>query len=162
MRLRVKRLLFGVLAFGFGGCFEVPVAPVGTLPLNPKLLGDWDCGSVDKPSAGHAHLTVFRYDELRYVAEWRDGDEVERYGAYPVKLSNTDILNLWELPKGSRTKYWTAVRPMFDDNGTLRILLPAKRILDMDDDRAAIRELTAKAAEASSWQPFANCTPQKE
>src|SRR5688572_13290627 len=98
MRLHVIGSLAAVLVLAFSGCFEVPVAPVSNRPLDPKLIGEWDCGSVEKPSEDHAQLSVFRYDDLRYVAEWREGDKVERYGAYPVQLNNTDVLNVWEVP----------------------------------------------------------------
>jgi len=157
MRERLTGLLAAGLVIGAVGCFTVTAPQPEGLPLSPELLGAWDCKSADSSSSEHAQLTLLKFDDAHYYAEWKDGDKVERYGAYPVRFNQVTVLVVREVSR-SPDKYWTAVRAAVEKDGSVLVLrLPAKRLLDMTDADAALHELRSKADNPDAWQPFARC-----
>ena len=144
----------GVLLLA-SACFTVPIAKPQRSPLDPALLGIWQCTAVDDESGDPAQLQVVRFDERQYYAEWKERDKVDRYRAYPVRAGGTTFLSVGELEPSSRWP-WTAVLYSVRD-GELSLQLPAKRVLDMSDEKAAMRELKAKASRPDIWQPLTRC-----
>jgi hypothetical protein len=141
-------------------CFTVPVAAPRGLPLDAALLGRWECTSVETESADHAQLYVLRFDQQQYYAEWREGDKVDRYRAYPVRARGVTFLGVGDLGPSSLWP-WSAVLYSVREGGALSLQLPAKRILDMSDEKAAIQELKAKADRPDTWQSLARCERPK-
>src|SRR5215470_5888877 len=155
MRRRPTVLLATALVIGAVGCFSVTAPQPEGLPLSRELLGAWDCKSADSSSSEHAQLTLLKFDDAQYYAEWKDGEKVERYRAYPVKFNQVTVLVVREVSQ-SPDKYWTAVRASVEKDGSVLVLrLPAKRLLDMNDDDAALHELPSKADNPDVWQTFA-------
>ena len=157
MRERLTVVLAAGLVTSAVGCFSVTAPQPEGLELSPELLGAWECQSADSSSSEHAHLTLLKFDDAQYYAEWKDDAKLDRYRAYPVKFNNVTVLVVREVSE-SPDKYWTVVRASVEkDASVLALRLPAKRLLDMTDDDAALHELRSKADNPDAWQPFARC-----
>jgi hypothetical protein len=139
-------------------CFTGPVAPPAGLALDTRVLGAWDCTPVSEEADERAVLRVFRFDEQQYYAEWREGEKVDRYRAYPVEARGVKFLSVGELVPG--TFPWTAVRYSVSPSEALDLQVPAKRILDMSDE-AAVQALKSQADRSDAWQAFGRCVRPK-
>jgi len=146
-----------VLLVAASSCFSTPIGPPSGLPLDAALVGEWQCEPADPASGGRATLEILRFDDQQYYAEWKEKENEERlrYRAYPVRLAGVTVLSVGDLAE-SRWP-WTAVRYAFPKEGELVLDLPAERILDISDEKAAILELTTKADRPDTWQRFARC-----
>ena len=138
-------------------CFNEPVTPPDRSRLDARLLGEWDCRPPDASSEDRALLTVFRFDAGQYYAEWKEGEKLERYRAYPGGLRGLAILNVAELSD----KYWTALRASFSADGSMSLAMPATRIIDVKDDAVRLRTFRHEANQSTAWQGFALCVPHK-
>jgi hypothetical protein len=122
----------------------------------------WDCRPGEADATDRAQLAVFRFDERQYYAEWREDTKVDRYRAYPAKLGGVPVVSIQDLGDGSSGKPWTVLRSSLESDGSLAIQSPARRILDMNDEAAALRELRSKASAPATWQPFARCVRHQD
>ena len=113
-----------VLAILSSACFKEPVTPPDRSRVDARLLGEWDCRPTDPSADERALLTVLRFDAGQYYAEWKEGEKLERYRAYPGALKGLTILNVTELSD----KYWTALRASFSADGSMSLAVPATRI----------------------------------
>jgi hypothetical protein len=147
-------LAAGIL--GCPGCFSVPAPKLKGLPLERELMSQWDCTSADPDQTDQAQLTVLRFDQHQYYAEWKEGEKVARYRAYPMRFKGVTAIIAIDLDS---TKYWTPLRASVGRDKVLSLEVPSKRLLEMDDDKAAVAEFNAKADDPGSWQPFARCQP---
>lgn len=159
------RALLLSLAVGLAGCFSEPVATGERLPIDETLVGEWACVSAES-AEDRARLSVYRFDDHQYYVEWSErAGKVDRYRAYAARLRGAVVFNVEDLGETARPRRavaeraWTAVRAAREGKGTLAIQAPAKKILDLSDEKAGLRELRATADAASAWQPFARCTP---
>jgi hypothetical protein len=145
------------LAILSSACFDEPVTPPDRSRVDARLLGEWDCRPPDPSSDERALLTVLRFDAGQYYAEWKDDDKLERYRAYPGALKGLAILNVTELSE----KYWMALRASFSADGSMSLVMPAARIIDLTDDDVRLRTFRREADQPSAWQGFALCVPHK-
>jgi hypothetical protein len=125
--------------------------------VDARLLGEWDCRPTDPSADDRALLTVLRFDAGQYYAEWKEGEKLERYRAYPGVLKGLAILNVTELSE----KYWTALRASFSADGSLSLAVPATRITDLTDDDVRLRTFRREADQPTAWQGLALCVPHK-
>ena len=143
------------------GCFPEPATPLAGSRIETRLLGEWDCSSLEPSSTDRALLTILRFDAGQYYAEWKEGEKVERYRAYPGSLKGLPILNVTEIA-GSADRPWFAVRTAFSSDGSMSFSVPAKRIADIAGDDVRLRTFRREADQAGAWLPFAHCMPHKE
>jgi hypothetical protein len=127
-------------------------------PLDRRVLGEWDCTSADPSSSDRALLTVLRFDDYQYYAEWKEGEKIERFRAYPGKLKGREILNVTELSES----YWSVLRTSFPPDGSMQLALPATRITDIAGDDVRLRTFRREADQPSAWQAFARCVSHEE
>jgi hypothetical protein len=146
-----------VLAILSSACFNEPVTPPDRSRVDARLLGEWDCRPTDPSADDRALLTVLRFDAGQYYAEWKEGEKLERYRAYPGVLKGLAILNVTELSE----KYWTALRASFSADGSLSLAVPATRITDLTDDDVRLRTFRREADQPTAWQGLALCVPHK-
>jgi hypothetical protein len=143
------------------GCFSEPVTRARRSPVDRRPLGEWDCTSADASSSDRALLTVLRFDDYQYYAEWREGEKVERYRAFWGTLKGVDILNVTDV-SDSTSRYWAALRTSFSPDGSMLLALPADRITDLSDDEVRLRTLRREANQPNAWQEFARCVSHQE
>ena len=146
------------LAIVVSACFNEPVTPPAKSGFDARLLGEWDCRSSDPSADDRALLTVMRFDAGQYYAEWKEGEKLERYRAYPGVIKGLAILNATELSD----KYWTALRVSFSADGSMSLAVPATRITNLTDDDVRLRTFRREADQPTAWQGFALCMPHKD
>jgi hypothetical protein len=156
MRKAASQVLAAALLVPACGCFTVPISAPQGLALDTTLLGEWECVPIETKSADRAQLQVLRFDEQQYYAEWKEANKIERYRAYPIRIKGVTFLSVGDLTPASQWP-WTAISYSTREANSLSLQLPAKRILDMSDDNAAIQDLTAHADRTDTWQPFTRC-----
>src|SRR5258708_28516101 len=122
--------VLAILAMLNAACFDEPATPLQHSRLDSHLLGQWDCSSADASSDDRALLTVLPFDGRQSYAEWKEGEKVWRYRAYPGDLRRLSILNLVEEPE-SPNQSWSALRAALPADGTMSLVVPAKRITDI-------------------------------
>jgi hypothetical protein len=156
----VRRALpvLAALAILSSACFNEPVTPPDPSSADARLLGEWDCRPPDPSADERALLTVLRFDAGQYYAEWKEGEKLDRYRAYPGALKGLAILNVAELSD----KYWVALRASFSADGSMSLAMPAKRIIDLTDDDVRLRTFRHEGDQPTAWQGFALCVPHKD
>lgn len=151
------------LALSGAACFDEPPAPGGRTAIEKRYLGEWDCTSAEgaEDAEGKALLTVLRFDESQYYAEWKEDGKVERYRAYHVRLKGVDVFNVAFVEKDA-PELWAAMRATVEGDGSLAIDAPARRITELKDDAVQLRTFRREADQPTAWQPFVRCTRQKD
>ncbi len=142
-------------------CFQVPATKLGRLPLDAKVLGEWDCRPAEPTTEASALVTFLRFDEFQYYVEWKEGEKLYRYRVYPGHLRGIKILNVAELPESDH-RLWMVARASLGVDGVLSLAVPAKRITDMSDDDARLRAFRREADRADAWEDFARCVAHKD
>lgn len=158
MRMRRTLSVVAGLALFGSACFKDAVTspdPAGR--VETRLLGEWDCRPSDETSDDRALLTVLRFDAGQYYAEWKEGETVERYRAYPGRLKGRAFLNVMDLSD----KSWTALRAIVAADGSLSLVVPSARIIDQKDDAVRLETFRREADQPSAWQTYALCQPHK-
>jgi hypothetical protein len=106
-------------------------------------------------------VTVLRFDESQYYIEWKEGEKLYRYRAYPGQLKGINILNVTELSE-SGDIFWMAARASLGVDGVLSLAVPAKRLSDMGDDDARLRMFRHEVDRSDAWEDFARCVAHKD
>lgn len=140
------------------GCFQ-SLDPIGEPErghIDSRLVGDWTCHSVKPDPESQAALWVIPFDGTQYYVEWREGDEVSRYRAYPSRIGGTVLLNVEEVTF-KLTGGWMFFRYKINADGSLKLYLVLDDALHDLKGRAAHREIRRRVADESLFGDFAVC-----
>jgi len=151
-----------LMALSLCGCLSVPLGHPEAKAMDTRLLGKWRCSSAQAGSSETAGLEVVRFDDSQYYADWREGDRVARYRAYPSKIGPVTVLNVEEL-NGRFTPWpWAIVRATVDDAGALTLEMVDGKQIQAKDENAAIREIKVRIGDRSIYQALAQCVEIRE
>jgi hypothetical protein len=158
----MRSLAILALMVGLTGCFSEPLDKPGSVGTDVRLLGTWDCVSVGKDGQqAKATLTVVRFDDYQYYGEWRDSAELSRYRAYGIRVGSTTLLNVTELHGRFTPWPWSVVKAVVESH-TLSLALVNARALRAADEKHARQEIRTRVQDSQIYQPFAECTAEKE
>ena len=148
------------LAGMISSCYESrePLGKPGKHQLDRRLAGDWLCKAPvadDKPS--EAHLWIIPFDDLQYYAEWRDGDDVTRYRAYPTVVDGEVLLNINELSFRVSSLKWVFMRYRLEGDNSLRLSIVSKNAIGDLEDTAALKAIRRRAKQDGLYESFATC-----
>ena len=161
-RVTVSRQLFAVAAVSglLSACYESPepLAKPGKAALDSQLSGEWLCKSPPREgeSQKEAVLWVIPFDSKQYFAEWREGDDVSRYRAYPTQVGHDRLLNVEELTS-HLGKGWVFFRYSLGTDGTLRLSVVSEDALGGLKGKAALEAIRHRVADDSLYEAFAVC-----
>ncbi len=165
MRARQCGLLV-LLTLPISGCFDDPVALPQGRQLEPAALGEWQCEEVAEAGAQVFAISIHGPEDGQYqVTLLPQGDEAQRYRAYPALVAGVEILSLGGVeespgPSPAR-KRWAVVQLTRAPEDTMLIDLPAARLFRLPEAEA-LQALRTKAHEKATWEPWARCRRKTE
>lgn len=161
MTLRVRNVIGAALFLVLPGCYEStePFGPPDGTSLDRSLLGTWQCREPEGKSDQVATLFLLPYDDRQYYIEWREDQDVSRYGGHSSKMNGEMLVNVRELKDKPRKTSWVFFRAKRDAEGGLDLAIVNKDALKATDDRAARDEVARRVKDDSLYAPWAKCTP---
>jgi hypothetical protein len=141
-------------------CYEssIPLSKPG-VNVDPVLLGRWQC--VPDPrgeSDENAVLSIFRFDNYQYYAEWKEKAEATRYRAYATVLDGSTLLNVRQISPDSESEKWLFIRYKVTQSKTLNLAVVNEKAITSPNENGALQEIQKRVAEDALYQSFASCT----
>ena len=148
-----------LLAATLSGCLElsIPLSTSGEVPLDENLLGTWSCTPGDDQSDAHAIMRIVPFDDVRYEAEWAEGDDVTRYRAHGSRIVGATVFNVQVVEEDEAGSSWVFFQYRFESADALRLWVVRKESVRGGSETEKLDFVRQHASSDELYDPFALC-----